>query len=451
MAGLFIIFFSEFAAALSLGGLNNMAVKVGDQVTMACDLESNGTVIDWHHASVLSNGKALPVKRINAGPEFSLDQQTLRLNSTQMKHAGIYRCSAKGNSLNAQLIVFESEPICNLTFNQTHFDIRCEVLYNGYWIPTMQLLKMTTQDENLNLAAESVCENNSTNNNNNLTTLTFSDSISSLRSVDRYVFRMIFLRGYCKRAKTNATDAPNYNFSRVFRTAELFEFPKSISSKERSYTTIEGESEIVALPAPYITYASVGVVAVSAVLVFTVVIWKKRKRKNHHILGTSGQDVDDSVNALPMTPLKSTDASDQTDDQLTSPEPTSIEGHDGTKGDCGTYENIDLNTATALSTSVLGTLHFGDSSSGKGSVGKISDSSSDSNSSKKRNNNYEELLERSPVVKHIYMPLKGLQKEEETQKINSSNSCNENVTESPLYINSESALYVNSLQANTAK
>lgn len=166
--------------------------------------------------------------------------------------------------------------------------------------------------------------------------------------------------------------------------------------------------------------------------------------ENHH-LETSNQDVDASLNALPMTVLHSTNASDQTADQLTSPEPTSIEGHDDTEDVYETYEDIDLNTDTTLSTSVgvnaYLTLLSGDSS-GEGSIAEVIDSSSDSNSSKKRSR-YEELLERSPIVKRIYLRLKRSQKAQETQMTNSSAFSKENVTESPVY--------TNSLQAKTTK
>lgn len=110
-------------------------------------------------------------------------------------------------------------------------------------------------------------------------------------------------------------------------------------------------------------------------------------------------------------------------------------GHDDTEGVCGIYEDIDLDTATNLTTSIgvnAGILRSGDSSR-EGSIGRVSDSSSDLNSSKKRNRYEELLLERSPIIKRVYLRFERSQNEQEMQTTNPASS-NENVTESSVYL-----------------
>lgn len=96
--------------------LTNIAVKVGDEMTMSCEFSSKSMFISWDHIPVQNKGFSMSPKRISTGPhitkgstEFSLGGnpmgQLLILKFTELKHSGSYRCAAEGKASTAQLIV----------------------------------------------------------------------------------------------------------------------------------------------------------------------------------------------------------------------------------------------------------------------------------------------------------------------------------------------------------
>lgn len=142
----------------------NQAVYLGQRMAFSCQPFNGSSVREWlyrplvetpgaTHNKLFTNWMAWrraensPEKYRVYGDESGFAE--LYLNETKMEDAGRYTCTFEINSKivphHAELIVFESEPECNVTeFSSRRIQVKCSVVYSGDWTPKMEWRHHTT-------------------------------------------------------------------------------------------------------------------------------------------------------------------------------------------------------------------------------------------------------------------------------------------------------------------